>query len=122
MGSADSSLDALYGRDEILQILYWLRGESLGDSVTARDLVPFLGADGALIQKHLEQLVEGGYAERLSGDRHTMYRLSESGVKEGGRRFADEFAGLTGQAHGECNDPDCACKTLGPEACESHNH
>ncbi len=120
MGTTDSPLDGLYWRDEILQILYWLRGEGLGDAVIARDLVPFLGTEEAFVQKYLEQLAVAGYAERLPGDQ-MRYRLTEPGVKEGGRRFADEFAGLTGQAHMECNDPDCVCKTQGPEACESHN-
>ena len=119
MDTPDSPLDALYWRDELLQILYWLRGEDLGDAAMARDLVTFLGAGESLVQQHLERLVADGYAERLAGD-PKRYRLTELGVKEGGRRFADEFAGLTGQAHGACSDPNCACRTLGPEACESH--
>ncbi len=111
-------LDALYWRDEILQILYWFRGEGLGEIIRPRDLLPFLDASEEASAGHLDRLVAEGYAARLDGE-PARYQLSVLGVKEGGRRFADEFAGLTGQAHGECNNPDCACQTLGPEACES---
>ncbi len=114
----DDRLDSLYWRDEILQILYWFRGEGLGEAVLARDLLPFLDAGEELIQRYLDHLADEGYVARLDGGA-TRYQLTPMGIKEGGRRFADEFAGLTGQAHGECNNPNCACKTLGPEACEA---
>ena len=111
-------LDDLYWRDEILQILYWFRGEGLGEAVAACDLVPFLAADEPFIQLQLGRLVGEGYVAGQAGAPPT-YQLTELGVKEGGRRFADEFAGLTGQAHGECNNPNCSCLTEGPEACDS---
>ncbi|HWQ12205.1 MAG TPA: hypothetical protein VNL77_05360 [Roseiflexaceae bacterium] len=114
----DDPLEALSWRDELLQILYWFRGEGLGDAVAPADLLPFLNAEESLVARHLERLVDDGYATRTAGA-PPRYQLTELGVKEGGRRFADEFAGLTGQAHGECNDPSCACRTLGPAACES---
>ncbi len=112
----DNPLDAIYWRDEILQILYWFRGEGLGEVVTPRDLAPFLDAGDELVQQHLERLVDEGYVMRLEGV-PIRYRLTEWGVKEGGRRFADEFAELTRQAHGVCNNPNCSCHTAGPEAC-----
>ncbi len=98
-------------------MLYWFRGEGFGDAVTPSDLMTFLGGDVELIQEQLERLVGEGYVAVLGGT-PTRYQLTEWGIKEGGRRFADEFAGLTGQAHGECNNPNCSCQTLGPEACE----
>ena len=118
------SLEAIFWRDELLQILYWFRGEGLGEAVTARELLPFLDAEEQFIQHHLDRMAEEGYVTRVA-DAPARYQLTAWGVQEGGRRFADEFAGLTGQAHGECNNPKCACKTLGPEACESrtsHHH
>ncbi|HBY97556.1 MAG TPA: hypothetical protein DEP84_27040 [Chloroflexi bacterium] len=115
----DNPLDAIFWRDELLQILYWFRGEGLGDAVAPRDLLPFLDADEESIRQHLERLAEDSYVT-CSEDEPPHYELTEWGVKEGGRRFADEFAGLTNQAHGECNNPTCACKTMGPEACETH--
>ncbi len=120
----DDQLDAIYWRDEVLQIMYWFRGEGLGDAVIAQDLVTFLGIGEEAAETHLERLVGEGYATRVDGAR-VGYRLTELGVSEGGRRFADEFAGLTAQAHGECNNPACACLVLGPEACHSrtaHTH
>ena len=110
-------LDAIRWRDELLQVLYWFRGEGLGESVAPQDLTTFLGAEAEVVRWRLEHLVEEGYVAAESGS--GRYRLTEWGSKEGGRRFADEFAGLTGQAHGECNNPNCSCQTLGPEACDS---
>ncbi len=112
----DDPLDAIYWRDEILQILFWFRGEGLGEAITARDLVTFLGTEEALAEHHLQRLADQGYVARIDGQR-AKYQLTPWGVEEGGRRFADEFAGLTGQAHGECNNPNCSCQTLGPDAC-----
>jgi hypothetical protein len=114
----DDPLDFIFWRDEILQILYWFQGEGFGEVVAPGDLVPFLEADEPHIRQQLERLVDEGYtryAEGLPG----RFELTDLGVREGARRFADEFAGLTNQAHGECNDPNCACRTEGPEACEA---
>jgi hypothetical protein len=119
MSKRESALESLFWRDEILQIMYWLRGEGVGATVAPRDLVGLLGLNEASIVGHLERLVAAGYVSRQT-EVPATYQLSDEGVKEGGRRFADEFAGLTGQAHGECSDPDCDCRTLGPEACHSH--
>ncbi|HEV2066630.1 MAG TPA: hypothetical protein VGR08_07330 [Thermomicrobiales bacterium] len=114
-------LDAIRWRDEVLQVLYWYRGEGLGEAVTPLDLVPFLVAEPVLVKAQLDELVKEGYVTAI-GDATVRYALTELGVKEGGRRFADEFAGLTGQAHGECSNPNCSCQTLGPAACESRTH
>lgn len=112
------ALEALRWRDDLLQVLYWFRGEGLGESVPPAELVVLLGAEEELIAYHLERMAAEGYVERVD---RSGYRLTERGVKEGGRRFADEFAGLTGQAHGECNNPNCSCHTLGPEACDGRH-
>lgn len=39
------ALRALYWRSEILQVMYWLRGEGLGEVVDAPLLERFLGVD-----------------------------------------------------------------------------
>ena len=114
----DDPIDDIRWRDELLQVLYWLRGERLGDGATAQELVMILVSDLALVQQHLHRLAADGYVAAVEHE-PLRYQLTERGVKEGGRRFADEFAGLTGQAHGECNNPDCSCQTLGPAACAS---
>ena len=95
-------LRALYWRSEILQVMYWLRGEGFGDEVDAALVERFLGVDAAAGVAHLDQLVDEGLLERV-GDR---YRLSAAGQEEGGLEFAATFEGLTRQAHGECG-PDC---------------
>ncbi len=104
---------ALRCRDDILQAMYWMRGEGFGDEADGQMLRSFLVVDGALLQEQLEILVEEGYLEESGG----RYRLSELGVKEGGRRFADEFAGLQSTAHGDCG-PECpTCKGVPRDAC-----
>ena len=87
-------LDAVRWRDELLQVLYWFRGEGLGESVAPQDLTTFLGADVEVVRRQLECLDEEGYAVAEAGA-PGHYRLTEWGAREDGRRFADEFAGLT---------------------------
>ena len=111
----------LFWRDEILQVMYWYQGEGFGKSVSARDLTTFLTTDEQAISGHLERLVTEGYlqhAEGAGGDAGTpRYTFTEYGAQEGARRFADEFAGITKQAHGDC-PPNCPiCKDLPPEDC-----
>lgn len=119
LGSAERKLRR---RDEILQVLFWMRGEQLAEEVRPEDLRVFLDprAVGEGLVEAFEELTEKGLVERTG---EGTYRLTEEGILAGGRRFADEFADLTGQAHGECNDPDCACHE-DPEAveefCERH--
>lgn len=107
--------DAIRRRDELLQMMYWLRGEGLGDTVgpeevgrlltdTARDTLP---AD-------LEALCGSGLAEPAGAGR---YRLTQQGIREGGRRFDEEFSDYIKAGHGACSDPACDCHALGPDAC-----
>lgn len=111
--------DTIRRRDEILQVMFWMRGEGLADDAGPANLRVFLNtADDVTLAADLAALDEGGLLERMPNGR---YRLTPSGIREGGRRFADEFAEITAQAHGACSDPDCDCQTLGPEAC-THAH
>ena len=104
---------ALRCRDDILQAMYWMRGEGFGDETDAGMLQSFLVVDKDLLREQLEILTEEGYLEESGG----RYRLSELGVKEGGRRFADEFAGLQSTAHGDCG-PECpTCKGVPRDSC-----
>ena len=119
----ETALDALHWRDEILQIMFWMIGEGLEERPSAADIQRFLGADLSTIQFYLEDTVREGYLIRhpdlagmLSGHR---YSLSELGRREGGRRFADEFAEMTKPAHGECS-ADCDCHKNGGTC--SHHH
>lgn len=104
-------LRALYWRDEILQLVFWLQGEGFGDAVDARTLERFLGVPAAMAQRYLDRLVADGYLSAVA-DR---YELSERGRADGARIFAEEFAELTKPAHGECGT-DCWCHQSPDEA------
>lgn len=119
MSSNDNPLNDLFWRDEILQIMYWFRGESLGETVTPDELRRFLTDDAPVLAPHLQRMVSDGLLVQAEPGR---YRLTDLGHSEGGRRFRDAFEGLTKPAHGECS-ADCDCHTGGdPEACESRRH
>ena len=53
---------------------------------------------------------------------YVRFRLTDAGLKEGGRRFADEFADLTKPGHYECGDPSCECRRTGNPADCIHQH
>jgi hypothetical protein len=105
-----SALEELFWRDEILQALFWMRGEGLVERVTPLELARFLAVDEVFIAGKLAGLEANGYLERLASQAGSAptFRLTPLGVQEGGRSFKDEFAGLTAQAHGECR-PGCWC-------------
>jgi hypothetical protein len=105
------SLRRLYWRSEILQVMYWLKGEGLGDVVDAQLMQRFLGVDAAIGTGYLEQLVAEGYLER----RPDGWELSERGLAEGAEEFAAAFSELTNPAHGECS-ADCWCHVSVDEA------
>ncbi len=98
-------LRAMYWRSEILQVMFWLKGEGFGDDVDATLLERFLGVDSYVGIEYLEFLVEERYVER-AGDR---YRLSESGIREGSLEFAASFEELMKPVRGECR-PDAWCQ------------
>jgi hydrogenase maturation protease len=108
---ATASLDDLKQRDEILQIMFWLHGEGFGPDVATADILRFAG-DEAVVRRTLAQLVEDGYAEALADP--VRYRLTPLGVREGRRRFLDEFEPyLARHAHGQCGSADCDCQRGG---------
>ncbi len=106
-----AALRALYWRSEILQVMYWLRGEGLGEVVDAPLLERFLGVEAAVGVTYLQRLVEEGYVRR----RGDSFSLSEQGLAEGALEFATSFSELTRPSHGECS-PDCWCHVSAAEA------
>jgi hydrogenase maturation protease len=109
-------VEELKRRDEILQVMFWLRGEGLGPDVARADLLRFVDDDAA-VQMALARLVEDGHvqAEGEMPDA-ARYRLTRLGLEEGRRRFLDEFQPyLARHAHGECGTADCACHAGGAE-------
>jgi len=106
-------IEALRCRDDILQSMYWMRGEGFAEEADIQTLVTFMAVDEGLLREQVVILVAEGYLEEDEG----RYRLSAVGGKEGGRRFADEMTDLQKTAHGECG-PDCpVCKGLSRDNC-----
>ncbi len=106
-------LEVLRVRDEVLQAMYWMRSEGLGDAPTAEDLARFLAVPAATLAVFLERFVADGHLESVAGG----FVLSATGEEAGKRTFADEMAELTGSTHGQCDD-DCWCQNS-PEAAAS---
>ena len=110
------ALRTLYWRSEILQVMYWLRGERLGRGPRQDEADPvllerFLGVDAEIGVHYLDQLAVEGYLEAADG----RYRLSEAGANEGALEFAASFEELTRPTHGECS-ADCWCHSSPEEA------
>ena len=101
--------------DEILQVMYWLRGENIAKDVAPQELARWVAVDAVQIESLLERLVESKLLEYVP-DRELRFRLTSSGASEGGRRFADEFSELTKPGHYECSDPNCDCRRSGNPA------
>ena len=106
-----SELDALRVREEVLQAMYWMRSEGLGEAPSAIELARFLAVPAGTLFPYLERFVEEGYLERVGDD----FGLTTLGIESGKRTFAEEFADLTRPGHGEC-DADCWCHDSPEEA------
>jgi hypothetical protein len=110
----------LFWQDEILQVMYWMLGEGLGNQVTVSELRRFLDTPEETLAAALHQLSATSLVCLTAPG---AYQLTETGVVEGRRRFVDEFEGMLRQGHYECNDPDCDCHS--PEfagSCRAYEH
>ena len=105
-------------RDELLELLYWTEGEGFHGAATLDAITRFIARDREQVLQTLQDLVNYG---DVAYDASTAeYRLTETGRKEAARRFAEEFAPLLSQGHGECNDPNCDCHSDPKAAAECH--
>ena len=107
----------LAATDEILQVMYWLRGEKIAHEVAPHDLAKWVGIEASAIEPLLIQLLGHKLVERVVVDSGAQegvprFRLSGAGSDEGRRRFAEEFADLTGPRHFDHSDPDCDCENV----------
>lgn len=100
---------SIFWQDEILQVMFWMRGEGFATKSSMADLRKFLDTPDEVLTANLSELEK---KQLIESDFSETYELTETGVKEGGRRFADEFDGMLKQGHYECNDPDCDCNDL----------
>ena len=106
------ALRALFWRDEILQVMFWIEGEGFGDAASPELLERFLGVEASVGLRYLDRLVHEELLRKKDG---YLYELTDEGRRQGGRVFADEFADLTKPGHGECG-PDCWCHASPEEA------
>src|SRR5215471_14329026 len=97
--------DYLHWRDEILQVMYWMSGEGLAESVAPADLVSFLATDEETISRVMARAAQERFLEPSVPP---AYRLTELGNDAGKRSFNLEFDKMTAQGHGECS-ADCWC-------------
>ena len=104
---------SIFWQDEILQVMYWMRGEGFGEKITVLQLKKFLDAADEILVANLSELAKKNL---VNFDLSDFYELTETGVKEGGRRFADEFEGMLKPGHYECNDPDRDCNDPNSDA------
>ena len=120
----DPRIENLAAIDEILQVMYWLRGERLAQVVSAGDLSRWVGLSAHEVGPLLPRMAAAGLVQPVAGEAGDTprYELTAAGAREGGRRFADEFADLTRPGHGECADPNCQCQRTGDPADCSHRH
>lgn len=116
---SDERTDPIARRDEVLELLYWLEGEGIPGASTLAGMARFLARPTPEVHEVLTQLLQRGDIE-AAGD--TEFRLTATGRHEARRRFAEQFAGMTGQGHGECNDPTCDCHSNPDGAAECHAH
>ena len=86
-------------RDEVLELLFWMRGQGFGEQLSARDLAAFLVYPEVEIAATLQTLRGLGAVEPREGER---YALTESGLPEARRRFVDDFREMLAEGHGEC--------------------
>lgn len=111
------ALRALYWRDEILQLMFWIQGEGFGEQVDPVLLERFLGVDAVVGVRYLDRLVEEDLLGRTPDGR---YELTTDGRQHGARVFAVEFAAMTKPGHGECG-LDCWCHSSPEEAEACHD-
>ncbi len=103
-----NAVDALFWREEILQVLYWMEGEGLETSVPFNRLLSLLNTSNDNLLFHLKKNIEEGYLksndELINGN--SSVQLTPVGKKEAGGIFRNAFEGMQKGGHGECG-PDC---------------
>jgi len=112
-------LDALRMREEVLQAMFWMRGEGLGDAPTLTVLARCLAVSEDALAPFLVRFVEEGFVEERDGG----YAMTQRGAELGGTTFAQEFSDITKPGHGEC-DADCWCHESpeGAALCHEERH
>lgn len=102
-----TALDALFWREEILQVLYWLHGEGLAEAVPFSRLQSLLNTDTQNLLFHLQKNATEGLLH-TTGKVHekSTFTLTAEGKKKAAQIFRNAFEGMQKAGHGECG-PDC---------------
>ena len=104
------AVDELRTRDEILQLMFWMGTQGLGELVSVAEIIRFVPLSEAAAQAHLAELGALGLVEGGGATAH--WRLSVVGEAEARHRFADVLADLVGvlghgHGHGTSCGADC---------------
>lgn len=104
----EAALDALFWKEEILQVLYWMDGEELAEAVPFNRLVILLNTSPENLLEHIIRSEEAGLIIRKTEDlnENGTVTLTAAGKKEAGLIFRNAFEGMQKAGHGECG-PDC---------------
>jgi hypothetical protein len=103
--------DQVLLRDEILEVMFWMRGEGIAAEPPPSQLRRFLNLsaeelDGALLSLMAADLV----TVKTIPEAGTAYELTGAGIEEAKRRFHEAFADYFGkESHLECSEPGCDC-------------
>ncbi len=117
-----NAVDALFWREEILQVLYWMEGEGLEDAVPFNRLLSLLNTTSDNLLVHLQKNIENGYLKTKGLLTETgSVQLTPAGKKEAGGIFRNAFEGMQKGGHGECG-PDCEFCYLEGEKLEDCVH
>lgn len=104
-------LRSVYWREELLEVVLWLRGEGFDEHLDRTVVRRFLGLDDEQAAAHLERLADHGYLQRQPDGR---YALSPVGEEEA-QRLVGGPRSVPAPAPGSCG-PDCWCPTSPVEA------
>ncbi len=107
-GHNKNAVDALFWREEILQVLYWMEGEELEVTVPFNRLMVLLNTTNDNLFLHLKKNIDLGYIKTEDDllNEDSSVRLTPFGKKEAGNIFRNAFEGMQKGGHGECG-PDC---------------
>lgn len=105
------TLRSLYWREEIIELVLWLRGEGFDERLDSATLGAYLDIDTTQAAAHLHRLTLHGYLEQLPGGR---YGLTAIGAQEG-QRLTGGPRSVPPSVPGACG-PECWCPTSPVEA------
>jgi hypothetical protein len=108
-------MSSIRAQDEILQLLYWMKGERLGEVVFREEIDRFIQMAAGEVEAALEALEERKLLIRVPGSGGpAAWQLTDAGSQEGARRFTEELSAVLGhESHAECDDPECECREPG---------